>query len=205
MKNCLPKAVMQLALAFALIALVTTSLRAQGRLTGMSERDRNLLDRETQITLLERGSKPRVKQDQQLLLSQINEDFMRLQAVNNEVKLKIAKNSTLDFKHISDASAEIKKRSVRLRTNLVFPDSEREETREKPQTQAPDEGQLRIPLLTLDRLIKSFVTNPVFTAAGVINAQQAAEAKADLNAIIDLSDKIKKRADKLNKAKEKTP
>lgn len=203
MKNYPAKPAIHLTLAFALVALVTTSLQAQRQTTGMSERDRNLLDRETQLTLLERGGKPKVKRDPQLLLSQINEDFMRLQAVNNEVKLKISKSITLDFKDISNAATEIKKRSTRLRTNLVFPDSAKEETPKK--APEPDDGQLKVPLLTLDRLIRSFVTNPVFTSAGVINAQLAAEAKADLNAIIDLSDKVKKRADKLSKATEKTP
>ena len=109
-----------------------------------------------------------------------------------------------DFKAVSDAAAEIKKRSIRLRTNLVFPDSESKEAREKPYVLEPDSGQLKVSLQTLDRVIKSFVTNPVFTAAGVINAQQAAAAKGDLNTIIDLSDKIKKCADKLNKANGKT-
>ena len=179
-------------------------MRAQGQLTGMSERERNLMDRETQLTMVSRGGKREVKRDQQLLLSQINEDFGRLQAVNNEVKLKISKDTTFDFKAISDAATEIKKKSIRLRTNLVFPDSEIKETREKPSVLEPDSGQLKVSWQTLDGLIKSFVTNPVFTAAGVINAQHAAAAKADLNAIIDLSDKIKKCADKLNKASGKT-
>jgi hypothetical protein len=191
--------------AFGLIALTTTTVFAQGgRLTGMSERDRNLLEREAQLTMVERGGKREVKREPQLLLSQINEDFGRLQAVNNEVKLKISKEATFDFKAISDAAAEIKKRSIRLRTNLVFPDSESKDAREKPSVLEPDSGQLKVSLQTLDRVIKSFVTNPVFTAAGVINAQQAAAAKGDLNTIIDLSDKIKKCADKLNKANGKT-
>ena len=192
--------------AFGLIALTTTTVFAQGgQLTGMSQRDRNLLEREAQLTMVERGGgKREVKRDPQLLLSQINEDFGRLQAVNNEVKLKISKDPTFDFKAISDAAAEVKKRSIRLRTNLVFPDSESKEAREKPYVLEPDSGQLKVSLQTLDRVIKSFVTNPVFTAAGVINAQQAAAAKGDLNTIIDLSDKIKKCADKLNKANGKT-
>ena len=200
------KPTLMFVLAFAFIALTTTTVLAQtGQLTGMSERDRNIMEREAQLTMVERGGgKREVKRDPHLLLSQINEDFGRLQAVNNEVKLKIAKDPTFDFKAISDAAAEIKKRSIRLRTNLVFPDSETKETREKPLVLEPDSSQLKVSLQTLDRVIKSFVTNPVFTAAGVINAQQAAAAKGDLNAIIDLSDKIKKCADKLNKANGKT-
>lgn len=207
MNNRPSKPTVLVVLAFSLIALTTITVRAQqkGQLSGMSEHDRNLMDRESQLTMVERGGgKKEAKRDPQLLLSQINEDFGRLQAVNNEVKLKISKDPTFDFKAISDAAAEIKKKSIRLRTNLVFPDSEGKQTSEKPYVLEPDSGQLKVSWQTLDHLIKSFVTNPVFTAAGVINAPQAAAAKGDLNAIIDLSDKIKKCADKLNKANGKT-
>ena len=184
MNNRPSKPTILVVLAFSLIALTTITVRAQqkGQLSGMSEHDRNLMDRESQLTMVGRGGggKKAAKRDPQLLLSQINEDFGRLQAVNNQ-EVKISKDPTFDFKAISDAAAEIKKKSIRLRTNLVFPDSEGKETSEKPYVLEPDSGQLKVSWQTLDHLIKSFVTNPVFTAAGVINAQQAAAAKGDEN------------------------
>ncbi|MFN2491745.1 MAG: hypothetical protein ABR501_02540 [Pyrinomonadaceae bacterium] len=162
----------------------------------MSERDRNLRDREMQITLMEKGAKGSPRPEPQLLLREINEDFARLQVVNNEVKLKAFTNPVLDFKYVSDAAAEIKKRSTRLRTNLVFPERAKPEKREET---PPAEG-LKSQLVSLDRLIRSFVTNPVFTDANVINTELAAKARGDLDEIIDLSDKVKKHAAKLNKA-----
>lgn len=183
------------ALALALICISATTLRAQRT---MSERDRNLLDRETQITLMERGAtgaKGTARREPQLLLREINEDFARLQVVNNEIKLKTSANAVLDFKYVSEAAAEIKKKSSRLRTNLVFPESAKADKRERIQS----ENGLKASLVTLDRLIRRFVTNPVFTDAGVINAELAAKARGDLDEIIDLSDRIKKHATKLNK------
>ena len=44
------------------------------------------------------------------------------------------------------------------------------------------------------------MTNPVFTDAGVMNAELAAKARGDLDEIIDLSDRVKKHAANLNKA-----
>jgi hypothetical protein len=190
--------------ALALVCISATSLRAQRPLPGtMSERDRNLLERETQITLMERGAK-RAKgspnREPQLLLQQINEDFARLQVVNNEIKLKGSASIVLDFKYVSDAAAEIKKRSSRLRTNLVFPESSKNDKREKA---SPTEG-LKSQLVNLDRLVRSFVTNRVFTDAGVIDAELAAKARGDLDEIIDLSDKIKKHAATLNQSNAKS-
>ncbi len=191
-----------LTMAAALLGMCASSASAQGTRPGtrpgtMSERDRNLRDREMQITLMEKGAKGSPKPEPQLLLREINEDFARLQVVNNEVKLKTSANAVLDFKYVSDAAAEIKKRSTRLRTNLVFPDSAKADKREET---PPAEG-LKSRLVTLDRLIRSFVTNPVFTDANVINTELAAKARGDLDEIIDLSDKIKKHAANLNKAK----
>lgn len=184
------------AVAGVFVCISATSPQAQGRLPStMSERNRNLMDRETQITLLERGAKETAKREPQLLLQEINEDFARLQVVNNEVKLKASANPVLDFKYVSDAASEIKKRSSRLRTNLVFPESSNTDKREKT---PPTEG-LKSRLTTLDRLIRSFVTNPVFTDVGVINAELAAKARGDLDEIVDLSDKVKKHAAKLSK------
>ena len=199
MRNCRPTPLIGIsfAVAGALVCISATTLHAQGRPRPrtMSERNRNLMDREMQITLLERGAKGTAKREPQLLLQEINEDFARLQVVNNEVKLKAAANPVLDFKYVSDAAAEIKKRSSRLRTNLVFPESAKADKREKT---SPTEG-LKSQLVTLDRLIRRFVTNPVFTDGGVINAELAAKARGDLDEIIDLSDTVKKHAAKLNK------
>jgi hypothetical protein len=81
----------------------------------------------------------------------------------------------------------------------VFPESAKADKREK----VPPPDGLKSQLLNLDRLIRSFVTNPVFTDVNVINAELAAKARGDLDEIIDLSDKIKKHSANLNKAKAK--
>ncbi|CAN5845550.1 hypothetical protein BH18ACI4_BH18ACI4_26850 [soil metagenome] len=185
------------AMAAALLCMCASSASAQRTRPGtMSERDRNLRDREMQITLMEKGAKGSPKPEPQLLLREINEDFARLQVVNNEVKLKTSANAVLDFKYVSNAAAEIKKRSTRLRTNLVFPESAKTEKREQTLL---TEG-LKSQLVKLDRLIRNFVTNPVFTDANVINTELAAKARGDLDEIIELSDKVKKHAANLNKA-----
>ena len=190
-----------LTMAIALLNISASSGIAQGK-RGVpgpsSDRGRNLRDRELQITLLEKGAKQAPKREPRLLLLQeINEDFARLQVVNNEIKMKSGANPVLDFKYVSDAAAEIKRRSSRLRANLVFPESVKIDKRE----QTPPTAGLKAKLVTLDRLIRSFVTNPVFTDAGVVNTELAAKARGDLDEIIDLTDNVKKQAASLSKAK----
>jgi hypothetical protein len=180
------------------LGILSTSLASGQGSRGPSERDRNLRDRELNITLLEKGVKESPKREPRLLLQEINEDFTRLQAVNREMMRKSSTEIVLDFKYVSDASAEIKKRSARLRTNLVFPEAEALKRENTPQSEG-----LKSQLLKLDRLIKSFVTNPVFTDGGVVNAELAAKARGDLDEIIDLSDMVKKHATDLNKSNPK--
>jgi hypothetical protein len=189
-----------LSLVAALLGISAPAARAQlNRPGAVSERERNLRDRETQITLLEKGARGPAPREPKLLLQEINEDFARLQAVNNEMKLKGAAEVVLDFKYVSNAAAEIKKRSSRLRTNLVFPESAKTDKREK----APPTAGLKAQLVNLDRLIRSFVTNPVFSEANVINTELAAKARGDLDEIIELSDQVKKRAADLSKTNAK--
>ena len=181
----------------AILINLPSSARAQSMPGPTSDRDRSLRDREMQITILEKGANASTKREPRLLLQEINEDFARLQVVNNEMKLKSSASIVLDFKYVSDAAAEIKKRSSRLKTNLVFPDSAKTDKREKT---PPSEG-LKAQLVKLDRLIRSFVTNPVFTDAGVVNVELAAKARGDLDEIVELSEEVKKKAASLNKAK----
>ncbi len=61
-----------LTMAAALLSISASSAKAQGPLPGkMSERDRNLRDREMQITLMEKGAKGSPKPEPQLLLREI--------------------------------------------------------------------------------------------------------------------------------------
>lgn len=185
-----------LGLAIGLLTISASSAKAQGGRPGtMSDRERNLQDREMQITLMEKSKKAFPKREPKLLLQEINEDFSRLQTVNNELNLKNSANVVLDFRYVSEAASEIKKRSSRLRNNLVFPESAKAD---KKDNAPPGEG-LKSQLAKLDRLIKSFVTNPVFTDAGVMNAELAAKARGDLDKIVNLSDKVKKHAADLSK------
>src|SRR6185295_16855193 len=130
-------------------------------------------------------------------IKEVKEDFGRIQDINAEMIHLYQSGSAPDYKRISQAMAEIKRRAERLRSNLVLPSGKEidMEHREKP---APRPA--RSPLLDLNDLITSFVTNPIFANANTIDAELGANAKRDLESIVDLSDKINKSADKLSKA-----
>ena len=192
-----------LAFTFTLALPTQAQYRAPGPETtpanalGMSDRDRNLLDRETQLSMIEKERRKAIKRDPQLAMAQIKDDFRHIQLVNRDMMRAVQSGSVLDYKVISEAASEIKKRAARLKTNLVFPEAEK--TGERQKSQDPEANGLPPSLMALDNLIYSFVTNPVFRETGVVDTKLGSKARDDLERIIELSDKVRKSAERMSK------
>lgn len=156
-----------------------------------------LRGRNDNITLLERGKDE--AQNRQTALAQMNEDFDRIQKVDRNVLSAISTSDVPDYKRISLGLAEIRKRAIRLRSNLVLPTSSKDEKAQKKRD-AMDTSQLQPSLLVLNDLITSFVSNPIFTSRDTnVDSPQVARARRDLDGIIEFSEKIRKSAETLNK------
>ena len=131
------------------------------------------------------------------------DDFRRLQVVNNEMMratFSDETSNTLDYRRISEATAEINRRASRLKANLLFPKPEREEQRPKDEDISNDK-QLKASLLALDKLIMDFVNNPVFRS-GTVDTQRSVKAGQVLVRIIELSRAVKLGAEKLSKSRD---
>jgi hypothetical protein len=114
-----------------------------------------------------------------------------------------AATGALDYKRVSTAGAEVRKRAARLKENLAFPEPEEDpKAGKKPPPPAPGDAQVRASLSALDNLIVSFVANPLFQSGVLkVDAQLAVKASRDLNQIIELCADLKKSAEKLGKNK----
>lgn len=159
--------------------------------------ERELLFREMQ-ELAARGPAP--QPTRQTPLTQINEDFARLQVVNNALAQAVASGEELDFKLVAQAASEIRKRAGRLKENLILPDMTEDRRRG---LEGVEPGQLKASLVTLDRLVISFVNNPGFQSVRVVDPQWSARARRDLEEIIELSGRLKKGCEQLQKATQK--
>jgi hypothetical protein len=126
----------------------------------------------------------------QRLERQLLEDLLKLDSVNAE------KLAALDYKGLSEATADLKNRATRIRYNvpvLMAPGKI-----EKPRY---DDNLDKLPsmLPELSRLINSFLGSPIFREASANDAELRAKAVRDLEGIIALSDKINKAAKRMNK------
>ena len=186
--------------------LIEPPLCAQSRQlpsqTSQPSTGRDLGSREAQIRSLE-IERERKQRDAQAIMAEVNEDFSRLRELNEQMAKATAADDALNYRYISDTTMEIKKRSTRLKTNLVLPEGKKDG--DQRTIKEPANGQLKPSLTSLDGLIQSFIKNPIFSDTGAIDPQLAAKARQDLEDIITLSEKIRKSAEKLDKKAAKSP
>jgi hypothetical protein len=109
-------------------------------------------------------------------------------------------NTDLDYRFISESTAEIMKRASRLKSNLVLP-VPKDAEQGKPIEADAGEDQMKPRLKKLCLHIVSFVTNPMFETSGVLDIEQSTKASRDLENIIKFSESIAKSADRLAKHK----
>ncbi|HKP45111.1 MAG TPA: hypothetical protein VJT50_00800 [Pyrinomonadaceae bacterium] len=133
-----------------------------------------------------------------MAMKQIGEDFHELQSLNNKMMAEAWAQKQLNYGFVSDMISRIRGRAARLKGNLNLPPPAHAE---KPQATEPitNEASFRESLLTLDRTIMSFVTNPLFQKPNTIDAEQGAKARRDLEVVMDLTISIKKSASRLSK------
>lgn len=145
------------------------------------------------------GKEPNAPKDRrqiEALMAQTEEDFTRILTLHNEIARVITHKNALDYKFISEATAEIKKRGSRVQSSLVLGlSAEDEPVKEKSEPEIKDS------LIKLCKEIRAFVTNPTIENPNTVDAQQLIRAKRDLESFIQLSALIKKDAEKLSKEK----
>jgi hypothetical protein len=130
----------------------------------------------------------------QALMDQVNEDFQRILTRHNELVRAVAANQSLNYQFISDAMGEIKKRSTRLQSSLKL---QKPETTEDSKTESALTGmETKDEMILVCKQIESFVKNPIIEKPGTVDAQALDKARKDLQSIIELSDVMKKQADK---------
>jgi hypothetical protein len=136
-----------------------------------------------------------------LPLGQIAEDFKRIQTVNNSMMAAVMGADSPDYGLVSEATAEIRKRAARLRTNLPLPEPEAKDGGKAADYKSPgDAPQLKAALMRLDGALMSFVQSSVFKNTGVVDADDGAKARRDLEEVIELSRLINKDAGRMSKS-----
>jgi hypothetical protein len=192
--------------AFVLIALAGAtgiSVRAQGANQNAPPAQQQVTMRESELSTRPESASTSHKRDPQEVMAEVNDDLKQLQTLTGSVSTHAAAaDQPLNYQSILAEVTEIKKRSVRLRTDLALPQAEKDEKRDN--FKDAEKGELQPALATLNKLLDSFLHNPIFSDAGAVDMQLAGKARRDLDDIVVLSEKVRKNAEKRSKLSSKT-
>jgi hypothetical protein len=201
-KSLLPLA----ALLFLLTGAATETPAQRGR-TPLERRIENMDRQREQYERDTLRDKPNNKSERdadqksaRAIAVQVKQDFEQLQAVYNNIVMAMSANTALDYRFISESTAEIMKRASRLKSNLVLP-APKDAEHDKIIEAEASEDQMKPKLKKLCLHIVSFVTNPMFETSGILDIEQSRKASLDLESIIKFSESIAKSADRLAKNK----
>jgi hypothetical protein len=131
-------------------------------------------------------------------LKQVQEDFRQIQIVRNEMVRNLLANRPLDYKLISEETGEINKRADRLKTFLMPPVEKDQDEQPKSQIEFND-GEMKDALIRLCNMIAIFIDNPILQTPARVDVEQSTKAAGELLSIIELSDNIKRSAERLKK------
>lgn len=143
------------------------------------------------------------RMNQQQLAAAINQtkqDFKRIQLIRNDVIDYLVAKTPLDYKLVSEQAAEINKRANRLKSFLM-PSAPEEKGKDAAKQTEYDDEQIKGALVKLCNTIYSFTGNAMFKDPATVDLQKAASAGGDLLTIIELSDNVKRSAERLKASK----
>src|SRR2546430_3663127 len=166
----------------------------------------NLQDRARQVdegrlrsAELDAGADEKNQKLLQAAIANMKEDFTRIQVLRNDIARNLVARKPLDYKLISEQTAEINKRASRLNVYLRAHAGEKENT-----TTELNSEEMIGALLRLCKLIDSFTENPALKNMATVDSKEIAKAREnktnadrDLLAIIKLSGSLQKKSENL--------
>ncbi len=135
---------------------------------------------------------------------QIKEDFERVQILNGDV---LQAPGAPDYARLAEAAEEVKKRATRLSSNLFPPEAGKKPKKDdgkkndgkQDAAAEPEQRDLKSLLSALDESIARFVNSPVFQNTKVVNPDESAKARKELEEIIKLSTRVEQEAARMKK------
>ncbi len=209
------KELVGLPIAGIFLLCLASSTVAQGNPTGPPpgagpppNNNPNIGDRQRQVDEsrlrsieMDAGAEERNQKLLQAAITNMKEDFSRIQVLRNDIARNLVARKPLDYKLVSEQTTEINKRASRLNVYMRARAAEDEKQDNSPERKSEE---MIGALVRLCKLIDSFTENPALKNAATVDAREIAKAKEDkahadrdLLAIIKLSASIQKKSENL--------
>lgn len=168
--------------------------------------DRGLKDRSVDMERVKRDEKKGVATGKpgeavaETKFNEIKEDFEQIQVTQSEIVEAYQKSGKIDYQFISTRAERISKRGTRLKENLFPPPPQKDDKKKKKKNKDQEPVEVaetrRVPedvktlIADIDNTLALFVANAMFSNTRVVNADDHAKAKSDLEHIVELSNKL---------------
>jgi hypothetical protein len=126
--------------------------------------------------------------ERRLGVEHLGHDLSYLRDAAGELS-RAARSDELDLKAIAESASEIRRLAARLRDRLALP-SPRKDAGGREERVISDSGELRAALSSLSALISDAVLNPALKGR-LLDAAKSLEARSELDAIVELSGRVK--------------
>jgi hypothetical protein len=133
------------------------------------------------------------------LFERMNADFVRIQAIRNEMVREITAGKSFHLKRLEQDAAEIRKRAAKLKDSLALVDDQAGSLSISEPKRIP-ESSTNDAVFDLCLEISRFVENPIFKSTGVYTVRDAADASRALDTVIKLAAAIAESAGRLRKS-----
>jgi len=132
-------------------------------------------------------------------LEQTKQDFKRIQLIRNDMIDELLANKAFDYKRIAEQTAEVNKRANRLKF-FMMPAKPEEKKKETENQVELSSDEVKASLIKLCNLVRSFTGNPMFKDLSTLDLKESAKANGDLLAIIEISENVRRNAERLSKS-----
>lgn len=167
----------------------------------VSDRVRQIDEGRLRSAEVDAGAEERNKKLLDAAIANMKEDFSRIQVLRNDIARNLVARKSLDYKLVSEQTAEINKRASRLNVYMRARAAEEEKESNSPELKSEE---MVGTLVRLCKLIDSFTENPALKNAATIDSKEIAKAKEnktnadrDLLGIIKLSGSLQKKSESL--------
>lgn len=164
----------------------------------MQQNQVEIINRESTYNELKKPAPKLSEREQLLLVKQVKDNYIGIQVLNNELLQAASNRPPTDYQIISVKAAEIRKRAIWLKENLALPESKDDKKNTKDRA-ADETGEIKELVLKLSQKINSFISSPFFRNPRLVEVKTLNKASHDLESIIEISQTLKKTADKLKR------
>jgi len=167
--------------------------------------DRTIKDRSIELERIDREMHKSDKPSEattKVNFAQIKEDFEQIQIVFDKGIVNTYQTSNpMNYAKIADSATELKDRATRLRSNL-FPDRPKKSKEKKDDVEyVPVSGApanvIKNLIVNLNSSLSTFVANPIFQNAKVVDPKESEKARLNLETIIAQSSQLSLEAGKM--------